>query len=152
MYEIRIMASLVKERLNGYFLPSTYEDLTQCCFNIGPLPMALVQHWNNLGSSPRVCWVLSARIHVLPLECNGCSACICILVRHRELNGHGKRLTGYHAHKTLREENTAGRPPSACLGHRTNHANRTRFSVTGHFPQTLLCNVGWRSRRGFILS
>ena len=36
--------------------PSKREDLTQCCFNIGPPPTALDQHWNNIGSSPRVCW------------------------------------------------------------------------------------------------
>ena len=36
--------------------PSKREDLTQCCFNIGPPPTALDQHWNNIGSSLRVCW------------------------------------------------------------------------------------------------
>ena len=36
--------------------PSKREDLTQCYFNIGPPPTALDQHWNNIGSSPRVCW------------------------------------------------------------------------------------------------
>ena len=36
--------------------PSKREDLTQCCFNIAPPPTALDQHWNNIGSSLRVCW------------------------------------------------------------------------------------------------
>ena len=36
--------------------PSKREDLTQYCFNIGPPPTALDQHWNNIGSNPRVCW------------------------------------------------------------------------------------------------
>ena len=36
--------------------PSKREDLTQCCFNTGPPLTALDQHWNNIGSSPRVCW------------------------------------------------------------------------------------------------
>ena len=35
---------------------SKHEDLTQCCFNIGSPPTALDQHWNNIGSGPRVCW------------------------------------------------------------------------------------------------
>ena len=36
--------------------PSKYEDVTQCCFNIGLPPTALGQHWNNIRSSPGVCW------------------------------------------------------------------------------------------------
>ena len=36
--------------------PSKHEDLIQCCSNIGPPPTALDQHWNNIGSSLRVCW------------------------------------------------------------------------------------------------
>ena len=36
--------------------PSKREHLTQCCFNIGPPPTAMDQHWNNIGSSLRVCW------------------------------------------------------------------------------------------------
>ena len=36
--------------------PSKHEDLTQCCFNVGPAPLAVGQYWNSLGSNPRVCW------------------------------------------------------------------------------------------------
>ena len=33
-----------------------HENLTQCCFNIGPGPLVGVQYWNNLGSNHGVCW------------------------------------------------------------------------------------------------
>ena len=36
--------------------PSKHEDLTQCCFNVGPAPLAVGQLWNSIGSNSRVCW------------------------------------------------------------------------------------------------
>ena len=33
-----------------------HEDLTQCCFNVGPAPLAVGQYWNSIGSNPRVFW------------------------------------------------------------------------------------------------
>ena len=36
--------------------PSKHEALTQCCFNVGPVPLAMGQYWNSIGSNPRVCW------------------------------------------------------------------------------------------------
>ena len=44
-------------------IPSKHEDFIQCFFNIGPSPTALVQHWKNIGWSPRVCWVTICCIH-----------------------------------------------------------------------------------------
>ena len=35
---------------------SKHEDLTQCCFNVGPAPLAVGKYWNSIGSNPRVCW------------------------------------------------------------------------------------------------
>ena len=32
------------------------KDLTLCCFNVGPAPLAVGQYWNNIRSKPRVCW------------------------------------------------------------------------------------------------
>ena len=50
--------------------PSKHEDLTQCCFNVGPAPLAVGQYWNSIGSNPRVCWAphrcLSTPIPPLP--------------------------------------------------------------------------------------
>ena len=36
--------------------PSKHEDSTQCCFNVGPAPLAMGQYWNSIGSNARVCW------------------------------------------------------------------------------------------------
>ena len=33
-----------------------HEDLTQCCFNVGPAPLAVGQYWNSIGSNTRVRW------------------------------------------------------------------------------------------------
>ena len=35
--------------------PSKHEDSTQCCFNVGPAPLAVGQYWNSIGSNPLVC-------------------------------------------------------------------------------------------------
>ena len=31
--------------------------INQCCFNVGPTSKTAGKHWNNVGSTPRVCWV-----------------------------------------------------------------------------------------------
>ena len=36
--------------------PSKHEDSTQCCFNVGPAPMAVGQYWNSTRSNARVWW------------------------------------------------------------------------------------------------
>ena len=36
--------------------PSKHDDSTQCCFNVGPAPLAVGQYWNSIGSNTRVCW------------------------------------------------------------------------------------------------
>ena len=43
-----------------------HEDLTQCCFNVGPAPLAMGQYWNSIGSNPRVCWELHTGVCLHP--------------------------------------------------------------------------------------
>ena len=35
---------------------SKHGSFTQCCFNVGPASKTVGQHWNSIGSMPRVCW------------------------------------------------------------------------------------------------
>ena len=44
--------------------PSKHETLTQCCFNVGPPSLTSAQHYNNIGSTPRVCWDSGYALHV----------------------------------------------------------------------------------------
>ena len=39
--------------------PSKHEALTQCYFNVGPPSLTSEQHYNNIGSTPRVCWEIT---------------------------------------------------------------------------------------------
>ena len=39
--------------------PSKHEALTQCYFNVGPLSLTSEQHYNNIGSTSRVCWEIT---------------------------------------------------------------------------------------------
>ena len=41
--------------------PSKHETLTQCWFNVGPPSARLSQHWTNIGSMYRVCWVCAQK-------------------------------------------------------------------------------------------
>ena len=36
--------------------PNKHEALTQCYFNFGPTSKTAGQHYNNIGSTSRVCW------------------------------------------------------------------------------------------------
>ena len=49
MCQVYIMSRLI------FAYPSKHEELTECCFDIGPPPTALAQHWN-IWSTPRVFW------------------------------------------------------------------------------------------------
>ena len=40
------------------YMPSKHGTFTQCCFNVGPPSATLAQHWNNIGWTSRVCWVV----------------------------------------------------------------------------------------------
>ena len=42
--------------VNWMWHPRKHETLTQCCFNVGPAAPTMGQHWNNIGSTSRVCW------------------------------------------------------------------------------------------------
>ena len=46
--------------------PSKHEDSTQCCFNVGPAPLAVGQYWNSIGSNARVCWELHTGVCLHP--------------------------------------------------------------------------------------
>ena len=43
-------------------LPSKTVTLNQCCFNVGPTSKTVGQHWKNIGSISRVCWVSSSNL------------------------------------------------------------------------------------------
>ena len=48
----------LKDKFTG-LISSKHGTLTQCCFNVGPASATLIEHWNNIGSMYRVCWVNS---------------------------------------------------------------------------------------------
>ena len=48
----------LKDKFTG-LISSKQDTLTQCYFNAGPASATLIEHWNNIGSMYRVCWVNS---------------------------------------------------------------------------------------------
>ena len=51
----RVAVQIFRINFESSSMPSKHGALTQCCFNVGPSSSTSAQHYNNIGSTTRVC-------------------------------------------------------------------------------------------------